>query len=38
MNDPNPDDPLVSEIANLFKSDRVEHDNRAKIFTLEYAN
>ena len=38
MNDPNPDDPLVSEIANLFKSDRAEHDNRAKIFTLEYAN
>lgn len=37
MNDPNPDDPLVSEIANVFKTDRKEHDYRARIFTMEYA-
>ena len=37
MDDPNPDDPLVSEIANLLKRDKKEHDYRAKIYTLEYA-
>ena len=38
MNDPNPDDPLVSDIANLFKNNKKEHDYRAKISTMEYAN
>ena len=38
MNDPNPDDPLVTDIAHLFKTDRKEHDYRAKICTMEYAN
>mgnify|MGYP001433142928 CR=1 FL=1 len=38
MNDPNPDDPLVLDIANLFKTDRKEHDYKAKIYTMEYAN
>ena len=28
--DPNPDDPLVPEIANLLKSDRKKHDETAK--------
>lgn len=37
MNDPNPDDPLVSDIANLLKTDKKEHDYRAKISTMEYA-
>jgi len=38
MNDPNPDDPLVSDIANLLKNNKKEHDYRAKISTMEYAN
>ena len=38
MNDPNPDDPLVSDIANLLKNNKKEHDYRAKILTMEYAN
>ena len=38
MNDPNPDDPLVSDIANLLKSNKEEHDYRAKISTMEYAS
>jgi len=38
MNEPNPDDPLVQDIANLYKSNKIEHDMRAKMFTLEYAN
>ena len=37
MNDPNPDDPLVSDIANLLKTDKKEHDYMAKISTMEYA-
>ena len=37
MDDPNPDDPLVSEIANLLKEDKKEHDYRAKIATMTYA-
>ena len=37
MDDPNPDDPLVIEIANLLKSNKKEHDYRAKISTIEYA-
>lgn len=38
MNEPNPDDPLVQDIASLYKSNKMEHDMRAKMFTLEYAN
>ena len=38
MDEPNPNDPLVHEIATLFKSNRKEHDRRAQQFTLEYAN
>ena len=37
MDDPNPDDPLVTEIANLLKEDKKEHDYRAKIATMTYA-
>ena len=35
--DPNPDDPLVSEIANLYKSNREKHDKNARLYTLQYA-
>jgi ubiquitin-conjugating enzyme E2 D len=36
MTDPNPDDPLVPDIANLLKSDRAEHDRRAREWTERY--
>tara|TARA_B100001057_G_scaffold457446_1_gene505731 strand:+ start:33 stop:479 length:447 start_codon:yes stop_codon:yes gene_type:complete len=35
--DPNPDDPLVSEIANLYKSNKKKHDKNARLYTLQYA-
>ena len=38
MDDPNPDDPLVPDIANMFKNDRVTHDDNARNATLLYAN
>ncbi|KAJ2992736.1 Ubiquitin-conjugating enzyme E2 4, partial [Globomyces sp. JEL0801] len=34
--DPNPDDPLVPEIAHLFKTDRAKYDNTAKEWTRKY--
>lgn len=37
LDDPNPDDPLVPEIANLFKEDREAYNKKAKDFTLLYA-
>jgi|TARA_B100001287_G_C22613072_1_gene496131 ubiquitin-conjugating enzyme E2 D/E len=37
LTDPNPDDPLVIEIANLYKNDRKKYNERAKDFTLFYA-
>jgi len=38
LSEPNPDDPLVPEIAKLLKSNRVLHDSQARSFTLEHAN
>jgi len=38
LTDPNPDDPLVLEIAQLYKSDKEEYNRRAKEFTLFYAS
>ena len=38
LDQPNPDDPLVQEIATLYKTNKQEHDRRALLFTLEYAN
>jgi ubiquitin-protein ligase len=38
MDEPNPNDPLVPEIAYLFKTNRKEHDIKAQQYTLEYAN
>ena len=37
MDDPNPNDPLVPAIADLFIKNRGEHDERAKLYTLKYA-
>ena len=37
MDDANPDDPLVPEIAELLKRDKIKHDENARLFTLKYA-
>jgi len=38
LSDPNLDDPLVPEIANLYKTNREEFNRRAKECTIEYGN
>lgn len=35
--DPNPDDPLVPEVARIFKSDRTKYTDLAKEWTKKYA-
>ena len=37
LSDPNPDNPLVPEIARLYKEDKVKHDKVAKEWTQKYA-
>jgi len=37
MDDPNPDDPLVAEIANLYKVNKYRHDEIATAYTAKYA-
>ena len=37
MDDPNPDDPLMPDIANLLKEDKEKHDDFARMFTVKYA-
>ena len=37
LNDPNPDDPLVPEIANVYKSDKEAYKNTATEWTRKYA-
>lgn len=37
MDDANPDDPLVPDIADLYKNDREKHDENARLYTLKYA-
>lgn len=37
LTDPNPDDPLVPEIATLLRSDRAKHDATAREWTSKYA-
>ena len=37
LSDCNPDDPLVPEIAVLYKNDRESHDRRARTWTILYA-
>lgn len=36
--DPNPNDPLVPDIATLLKNNKEKHDEMARRYTLEYAN
>jgi len=36
--DPNPNDPLVPEIAHLYKGNRAEYEHQARIYTLKYAS
>ena len=37
LTDPNPNDPFVPEIAQLYKTDRAKHDQSAKEWTNKYA-
>ncbi len=37
MDDPNPDDPLVPDIADLLRTNKKEHDEQARLYTLKYA-
>lgn len=37
MDDANPDDPLVPDIADLLKKDKATHDEEARLYTLKYA-
>lgn len=37
LDDPNPDDPLVPEIADVFKNNRVQYDMKAREWTQFYA-
>jgi len=37
MDDPNPDDPLMPEIADLYKNHRIKHDINAVKYTERYA-
>ena len=37
LTDPNPDDPLVPDIANLFKSNRKQYNENAKEWTRKFA-
>lgn len=37
LTDPNPDDPLVPEIAHVYKTDRARYDATAREWTRKYA-
>lgn len=37
LTDPNPDDPLVPDIARIYKSDRPKYNETAKEWTRKYA-
>lgn len=37
LTDPNPDDPLVPEIANQYKTDRQRYEQTAREWTRKYA-
>ncbi|KAJ1914094.1 Ubiquitin-conjugating enzyme E2 4 [Tieghemiomyces parasiticus] len=38
LTDPNPDDPLVPEIAHLYKTDRARYETNAREWTRKYAS
>jgi ubiquitin-conjugating enzyme E2 D/E len=37
LTDPNPDDPLVPEIAHIYKTNRAEYEMNARDYTVRYA-
>ncbi|KAE8728123.1 Ubiquitin-conjugating enzyme E2-17 kDa [Hibiscus syriacus] len=37
LTDPNPDDPLVPEIAHMYKNDRAKYETTARSWTQKYA-
>ena len=37
LTDPNPDDPLVPDIARIYKTDRDRYNNLAAVWTVQYA-
>lgn len=37
LTDPNPDDPLVPEIAHMYKTDRLKYESVARSWTQKYA-
>ncbi len=37
LTDPNPDDPLVPEIAHTYKTDRAKYEQTAREWTRKYA-
>lgn len=37
LTDPNPDDPLVPEIAHMYKTDRAKYEGTARNWTQKYA-
>ncbi|KAJ0101601.1 hypothetical protein Patl1_03679 [Pistacia atlantica] len=37
LTDPNPDDPLVPEIAHMYKTDRAKYESTARSWTQKYA-
>ena len=37
LTDPNPDDPLVTEIAKLYKSDKARYEKTAREYTQKHA-
>ena len=38
LSDPNPDDPLIPEIAKLYQLDKAKHDETARKWTIQYAS
>jgi ubiquitin-protein ligase len=38
LTDPNPNDPLVADIAKLLKTNKKEHDKNARAWTRKYAS
>lgn len=38
LTDPNPDDPLEPQIAELYKNDRAEYNRKARLFTIQNTN
>jgi ubiquitin-conjugating enzyme E2 D/E len=37
LNEPNPDDPLVPDLAHLYKTNRAEYTSRVRAYTLKHA-